>query len=82
MRVRLLGYLGYIVGSQTVEINEVNSLKDVIDKLLSMHKAIDEILRNNPESIILILNGKIVENLEEPVKEGDELVITLPTAGG
>jgi molybdopterin converting factor small subunit len=82
MRVKLLGYLGYMVGSQTVEINGVNSVKDVIDKLLSIHRGIDEILCNKSESIILILNGKLVENLEEPVKEGDELVITLPTVGG
>jgi molybdopterin converting factor small subunit len=82
MRVKLLGYLGYMVGSQTVEINGVNSVKDVIDKLLSMHRGIDEILCNKSESIFLILNGELVENLEEPVKEGDELVITLPTVGG
>jgi molybdopterin converting factor small subunit len=82
MRVKLLGYLGYMVGSQNVEIDGVNSVKDVIDKLLSMHRGIDEILYNNYESIILILNGELVKNLEEPVKEEDELVITLPTAGG
>jgi len=34
------------------------------------------------DGILLILNGRLVCNEAEAVKEDDELVITLPTAGG
>lgn len=73
MVVRLLGYLGYMAGVHVLEINGVLSVKEAVDIVLGNRKW---------EGVLLILNGRIVEDLEEPVSEDDELIITLPTAGG
>lgn len=73
MVVRLLGYLGYMAGGHVLEINGVLSVKEAVDRALGERKW---------EGVLLILNGRIVEDLEESVSEDDELIITLPTAGG
>ncbi|MFN3813315.1 MAG: MoaD/ThiS family protein [Aquificaceae bacterium] len=84
MRVKLLGYLGYVAGKEVIEVGNVKDIKDVLDRLSTL-KGMDVLLYNGDmlwEGILLILNGKVVGKDTEVVKEDDELVITLPTAGG
>ncbi|ADO45516.1 thiamineS protein [Hydrogenobacter thermophilus TK-6] len=83
MMVRLLGYLGYIAGEQIVKIGEVTSVREVLNEV-AKRKGIGNPLYSGDgiwEGILFILNGRVIQNLEEPVSEDDELVITFPTAG-
>lgn len=84
MRVKLLGYLGYVAGKEVIEIENVKNIKEVLDRVSSL-KGMDALLYNGGQlwdGILLILNGRLVCKDTEVVKEDDELVITLPTAGG
>lgn len=84
MRVRLLGYLAYVAGKEVIEIENVKTIKDVLDRISNL-KGMDTLLYDGGhlwDGILLILNGRLVCNEAEAVKEDDELVITLPTAGG
>ncbi|MCX8076609.1 MAG: MoaD/ThiS family protein [Aquificaceae bacterium] len=85
MRVRLLGYLGYVAGRDILELKDARSVREALESLSELG-ALRELLYRKEgilwEGVLLILNGRVVKSMEESVGEGSELVITLPTAGG
>lgn len=83
MRVRLLGYLSYVAGRETLEL-EVRSLGEAVERLSRMEGIGEVLFRDGRlwEGVLLILNGRVVHGDVEVSGSEDELVITLPTAGG
>ena len=45
MRVRLLGYLAYVAGKEVIEIENVKTIKDVLDRISNL-KGMDTLLYN------------------------------------
>lgn len=84
MRVKLLGYLSYVAGGDSFELRDVKSVEEAIRRLSNL-AGIEGLIFHEKglwEGVVLILNGELISELNVPVKDDDELVITLPTAGG
>lgn len=85
MKVVLLGYLNVIIGQKIIEIskNKVATVKDVVEFLSDEYKIGHLFFKGDKlwDGIIFIVNGKITDQ-NYLLDDSDELVITLPTAGG
>ncbi|MEZ0361576.1 MAG: MoaD/ThiS family protein [Hydrogenobacter sp.] len=84
MRIRLLGYLAYVMGEEVLEVKGIRSVEEAIKRVADMKDTGGIIFSGNGlwEGVLIILNGEVVEDFKKQVHEGDELIITLPTAGG
>ncbi|WP_340695491.1 MoaD/ThiS family protein [Hydrogenobacter thermophilus] len=84
MRIRLLGYLAYVMGEEVLEVEGIRSVEEAIKRVADMKDTGGIIFSGNGlwEGMLIILNGEVVEDFKKQVHEGDELIITLPTAGG
>lgn len=83
MRIKLLGYLGYMAGRDSIEL-KASSLSEAIDILSQMEEIKDLLFVGGKpwEGVLFILNGRVVHGDVEVLGDDDELVISLPTAGG
>lgn len=85
MKVVLLGYLNLVIGQRTVEISRdsVVTVKDVVNYLVEEYNIRHLFFKGDKlwEGIIFMVNGKIIDQ-NFFLEDCDELVITLPTAGG
>lgn len=84
MRIKLLGYLSYVLEKDFIEMKDVKNIEEVLKEMSNM-KRIKDLLYdehgNITEGILIILNGNIV-NKNMALNDDDELIITLPTTGG
>lgn len=85
MKVVLLGYLNVAIGQRIVEISKdsVVTVKDVVNYLVEQYNIRHMFFKGDKlwEGIIFMVNGKIIDQ-DFFLEDCDELVITLPTAGG
>jgi len=87
-----VNYLGYVRPltqkfEETVSLDDSNILgllKQLFKEYgLKFRRAIfDEITNSVKSSILILVNGKLVTNLEEKLEEGDRVVISTVAAGG
>ncbi|ADC89057.1 hypothetical protein Thal_0422 [Thermocrinis albus DSM 14484] len=84
MKVKLLGYLAYRVGHDTVEVYGVRSVRELIRSLAKFYGMEEVFFKDGDvwEGVLIIVNGKLVGIDFEDLKEEDEIVLSLPTAGG
>lgn len=85
VKVTLTGKLADILGKE-VSLPSASTIKEALIKVANMS---DEgrpyIIEGNGEiadNIIILLNGENIEDLEQELREGDELFLLLPIAGG
>jgi len=92
VKVRLLGIFGVAYGSKEVELKIEGDvrLKEIIQKLTCTSKAlkqvlIDSDLKSPLPNAVIIVNGKdisVLNGLDTPIKNGDEILIIPAIHGG
>lgn len=67
MRIKLLGYLAYVVGEQVLEVKDAVSVEEVVKKVTNS-KGIEDLFYNRDnlwEGVLFILNGEVVKDLKK-----------------
>ena len=92
VKVKLLGIFGSAYGSREVELKIEGDvrLKEIIQKLTCTSKAlkhvlIDSDLKSPLPNAVIIVNGKdisVLNGLDTPIKNGDEILIIPAIHGG
>jgi molybdopterin converting factor small subunit len=88
IRVRALGILKDLIPEPHISLEKGSSLAQLLDLLMEKSgKPLQEIAldreTNQINSIIcILLNGKIVADLNEELRLGDEVTLFIPVSGG
>jgi molybdopterin converting factor small subunit len=88
IQVQALGILKALVTEPQISLEEGSSVRQLLHLLLERYgKPLQEIALD-PETdqinsfICILLNGKIVADLEEKLRIGDEVTLFIPVSGG
>ena len=83
VKVKLFANFREIVGSKEIEIN-AKSVKELLDLLVKDHPELEEHFSEDKlkEYVHIMVNGKIVENLDTKLKQNDVVAIFPPVSGG
>ena len=86
VKIKLLGSIGNLTGVKTVElpVNKGDTVSKLIEKMVKVYGEQLKrriFYRGGGLGVILVLNGKQC-NLDDKVKDGDEISIMPPISGG
>jgi molybdopterin converting factor small subunit len=94
MKVKIKGYLTYkaSLGEQFLDLGDKDklTLRELLVRLSQKHKLGDSLYRNNAGTVndrtIILINGRhhlhLPDQLDTIIKDGDEVAIFPPLAGG
>ena len=88
IQVRALGILKALITEPCISLQEGSSLAQLLNLLMERHgKPLQEIAldpeTNQVHSLIcILLNGKVVADLNEELQPGDEVTLFIPVSGG
>jgi len=88
VRVRALGILKALVTDPCISLTKGTSLSQLVDLLMKRYGKPFQEITLDPETnqinsfICILLNGKIVGDLDEGLKGGDEVTLFIPVSGG
>ncbi|RLI77351.1 molybdopterin synthase sulfur carrier subunit [Archaeoglobales archaeon] len=83
VKVKLFANFREIVGSKEIEIN-AKSVKELLNSLIKDYPKLKEHFSENrlKEYVHIMVNGKIVEDLDERLNKNDVVAIFPPVSGG
>ncbi|RLI71900.1 molybdopterin synthase sulfur carrier subunit [Archaeoglobales archaeon] len=83
VKVKLFANFREIVGSKEIEVN-VKSVKELLDLLVKDHPKLKDHFSGDKikEYVHIMINGKIVDDLNVGLKQNDVVAIFPPVSGG
>ncbi|MGB5912775.1 MAG: MoaD/ThiS family protein [Promethearchaeia archaeon] len=88
--LKLMAIFSADVGLTQIDYSDVNTLGDVIDQFMGkygkkLRKSFVDAQGNLETHIVILINGRnylFLEELNTKLKDGDQIVISLPLVGG
>ncbi|NJE25385.1 MoaD/ThiS family protein [Thermococcus sp. MV5] len=82
VKVKLFATLIRFTGKRTIEINEVRTVKELLDKMDELFPGFKKEIE---KGFMILVNGRNIEHLqgpETPLKEDDTVSVFPPAGGG